>query len=125
MKRASGPLSVEERGPVFEGLVAQLIRAYRDYRGLCADIYYWAPSGSAATEVDFLLERGGEFVAVEVKSGKMFNETWCKGFRAIQPLKGLSRRIVVYPEGPALETEDHIEVLPFKLFADMLAGDAL
>lgn len=25
---------------------------------------------------------------------------WCKGLRAIQPLKDLKRRIVVYPQGP-------------------------
>ena len=30
----------EERGALFEGLVAQLIRAYRDYRNLCDDVYY-------------------------------------------------------------------------------------
>ena len=125
MKRVSGPVSVEERGPLFEGLVAQLIRAYRDYRNRFTDFYYWAPSGGTATEVDFLLDEGGEFVAVEAKSGKMFNETWCKGLRAIQSLKGLRRRIVVYPEGPALETDDGIEVFPFGLFADILAEDAL
>ena len=110
---------------MFEGLVAQLIRAYRDYRKLCQDFYYWAPAGRSATEVDFLIERDGEFVAVEVKSGKTFTPSWCKGLRAIQPLKGLRRRLVVYPDGPPLLTEDGIEVLPFLQFAEMLAADAL
>jgi hypothetical protein len=30
MKRSSGALVPEERGALFEGLVAQVIRAYRD-----------------------------------------------------------------------------------------------
>ena len=125
MKRSTGTPVPEERGALFEGLVAQLIRAYQDYRRLCEAIYYWAPSGRSATEVDFLLERGGEFVAVEAKSGRNFSQTWCKGLRAIEALHGLRRRIVIYPEGPALQTEDGIEVLSFGDFADMLAAGSL
>ncbi|MFC1525435.1 hypothetical protein ACFL6X_01340 [Candidatus Latescibacterota bacterium] len=99
--------------------------AYGDYRKLCDAFYYWAPAGRSATEVDFLIDQGGEFVAVEAKAGKTFSESWCKGLRAVQPLRGLRRRIVVYPEGPALATEDGIEVLPFVQFAEVLAAEAL
>lgn len=125
MKRVSGAVAPEERGSLFEGLVAQLIRAYKDYRDLCDGFYYWASASGSGTEVDFLLSRGPEFVAVEAKSGGTFAETWCKGLRAVTQLKGLRRRIVVYPDGPALRTEDGIEVLPFKEFADLLAASAL
>ena len=125
MKRTTGRLAPEERGALFEGMVAQLIRAYRDYRGLCDDFYYWAPAGRSATEVDFLIDQGGEFVAVEAKSGRTFSESWCKGLRAVQPLRGLRRRIVVCPDGPALATEDGIEVLPFGRFAESLAAGTL
>jgi len=45
MKRAAGPPALEERGVLFEGIVAQLIRAYKDYLLICEDICYWAPSG--------------------------------------------------------------------------------
>jgi len=34
MKQSSGSLTPEERGPLFEGLVAQLLRAYKDYRSI-------------------------------------------------------------------------------------------
>ena len=125
MKQASGRPAPEERGALFEGMVAQLIRAYRDYRGLCDDFYYWAPAGRSATEVDFLIDRGGEFVAVEAKVGQRFSESWCKGLRAIRPLQGLGRRIVVYPDGPVLKTSDGIEVLPFGQFAAELAAGGL
>ena len=123
MKRASGSLAIEEKGSLFEGLVAQLIRASMDYYGLGDEWYYWAPASKAETEVDFLLVKGKKIIAVEAKSGKTFSETWCKGLRAVASLKGLQRRIIVYPSGPSLQTEDGIEVIPFKRFSEQLSQD--
>ncbi len=125
MKGGTGSIIPEERGALFEGMVAQLIRAYKDYRGLCDDIRYWAPSGRTTTEVDFLLLRGTDRIAVEAKSGNTFTDAWCKGLRAVAELKGLRRRIIVYPHGPILQTKDGIDVLPFQHFADQLADDDL
>ncbi len=125
MKRAVGPLVQEERGALFEGMVAQLLRAYRDYQGVFEDMYYWASSGASGMEVDFLLVRGSEMIAVEAKSGSSFTDVWCKGLRAIEPIVGLKRRIVVYPRGPAMRTGDGIDIMPFRNFADVLAAGAL
>ena len=125
LKGASGEPIPEERGPLFEGLVAQMIRAYRDYRGLCDAVSYWAPAERAQTEVDFLLQHGDQFAAVEAKVGRVFSETWCKGLRAARELPGLSRRIVVYPQGPELRTEDGIEVMPLERFSNLLATGGL
>ena len=125
MKRVTGTLAPEEKGALFEGIVSQLLRAYKDYRGMCDDMYYWAPSARSAMEVDFILVRGSGLIAVEAKSGNMFTDAWCKGLRVIAPLEGLQRRIVVYPRGPAMRTKDGIDVLPFKHFAKELAADAL
>ena len=88
-------------------------------------MYYWAPSSGSTTEVDFLLMRDQEFVAVEVKSGNIFSEKWCKGLRAIADLKGLRRRIIVYPQGPVMRTEDGIDGMPLEHFAEQLAENAL
>ena len=125
MKRTIGPTAPEEKGALFEGLVAQLLRAYKDYRSMCDDIYYWAPSDRTTLEVDFILIRGSDLIAVEAKSGRTFRNAWCKGLRVIATLKGLQRRIVVYPRGSAMKTEDGIDILPFKQFADELAADSL
>ena len=125
MKGTSGGVAPEEGGALFEGMVAQLLRAYKDYRGIFDDMYYWAPATRSGNEVDFLLVRDGEFVAVEAKSGKTFTEGWCKGLRAVAQLQGLRRRIIVYPHGPVLETKDGIQVFPFQHFAEQLAGNAL
>jgi len=125
MKRTTAPPAPEERGALFEGMVAQLIRAYKDYRFICDEIYYWAPSGRSEIEIDFLLIRGANLMAVEAKSGATFRDDWCKGLRAVAQLEGLQRRIVVYPDGPVMKTQDGIDVLPFRRFAEELASDAL
>ncbi len=125
VRRRFGSLSPEEYGALFEGLVAQIIRAHRSYGEICDELYYWASTESTSVEVDFLLVREDRFVAVEAKAGQHFNKSWCRGLRAITGLKGLCRRIVVYPEGATMRTEDDIEVLPLSTFADLLAGDQL
>lgn len=125
IKRSSGVLIPEETGALFEGLVAQLLRAYIDYRRIFDVMYYWAPAGSVKTEVDFILLRNREFVAVEVKSGRVFSKRWCRGLRAITDLKGLQRRVIVYPHGPLLRTEDGIDVMSFDYFAGLLAENRL
>jgi predicted AAA+ superfamily ATPase len=125
MKRTTAHPAPEERGALFEGMVAQLIRAYKDYRLICDDMYYWAPSGRSGIEVDFLLVRGANLIAVEAKSSATFRDAWCKGLRAVAQLKGLQRRIVVYPDGPVMKTQDGIDALPFRRFAEELASDAL
>ena len=125
IKRSSGALIPEEIGPLFEGLVAQLLRAYKDYRRIFDEMYYWAPSGSVETEVDFLLLRNRKFIAVKAKSSRKFSEKWCKGLRAIAGLRGLQRRVVVYPHGPVMRTEDGIDVMPFDHFANLLAENRL
>ncbi len=124
MKGARFAPVAEERGALFEGLVAQLLRAYRDYRNAFDEWYYWS-SQNRSTEVDFLICRGRETLAIEVKSGTRFDPAWCKGLRAIQKLDGLCRRILVYPEGPALRTDDGIDVLPFTVFAQQLSQNEL
>ncbi len=124
MRGSRGDIVPEERGALFEGLVAQLLRAYRDYAGLCDDISYWSAE-RRTTEVDFILTRGDEHIAVEAKSGTQFTDRWCSGLRAIAPLAGLTRRIIVYPAGPSLRTADGIEILSFASLAEALATGGL
>ena len=125
MKQTTGTLAPEEKGALFEGMVAQLLRAYKDYRGICDDMYYWAPSGRSETEVDFILVRGRDMIAIEAKSGNTFMNAWCKGLRAVAQLKGLKRRIIVCLHGPAIRTKDGIDVLSFQHFAEQLADNVL
>jgi predicted AAA+ superfamily ATPase len=124
MRGSRGPIVPEERGALFEGLVAQLLRAYRDYTGMCDTISYWSAE-NRSTEVDFVLTSGNEHVAIEVKSGINVTDKWFSGLRAMTSLAGLRRRIVVYPTGPTLTTEDGIDVMSFATLAQTMARGGL
>lgn len=117
-------LGAEERGALFEGLVCTSLLAYRDYRRALTDLRYWA-SGSGGIEIDFLAMHGDRMAAIEVKSGGVFNETWCKGLRAFGAAPKLSRRMVVCPETPDLRLPDGIEVLSYRRFASILHSGTL
>lgn len=126
IRRRFGPISLEEKGPLFEGLVATMLRAYNDYQSqsLFDAMYSWAPLQSLNTEVDFLLERDGQFVAIEAKSAVRFRAEDIQGLYAIEALKGLKRRIVVYCGNDEF-VHDSIEVMPFERFDAALASSAL
>jgi predicted AAA+ superfamily ATPase len=123
--RRRGPPGPEERGHLFEGWVAGLLRAYRDYRDLFDDWHHWSPAESAQTEVDFLVRRGDDYVAVEVKTAPRYSEPLGKGLRAIAGLRGLRRRILVYLGERRLRTADGIDILPLRAFLDELQAGAL
>ena len=126
LKQYSGALLKEERGPLFEGLTAQLLRAYQDYKGLYDSISYWSPAEARKTEVDFILERGKkELIAVEAKSSPHISNDSCKGLRAIACLKQVKRRIIVYTGSYKRKTKDGIEIWPFSYFCKMLHQGAL
>jgi predicted AAA+ superfamily ATPase len=121
-----GKPSEEERGPLFEGMVYGILRAYRGLGRLDAEsITYWAPADAQQTEVDFLVSREGEHVAIEVKASGVFRQEHTKGLRAIADLEGLRRRILVYGGDSAQRTAEGIEVWPFTRFAEELDAGRL
>lgn len=111
-KRQLGPLAAEERGALFEGWVLGLLRAYREQRrSLYDDLCYWAPSGSRS-EVDALLLRGEERLAIEIKAARRYHTAQVRGLQAIADLPGLVRRILVYAGEHRFTTPGGIEVWP-------------
>lgn len=66
--RPSGPLDrpEEKNGAALEGLIAQNLRAWLDYRHPESGLYYWRTS--AGSEVDFIIYGKDMFRAVEVKN---------------------------------------------------------
>jgi predicted AAA+ superfamily ATPase len=125
VKKQLSPVTAEERGSLLEGLVAVILRAYGEYAGLFDEMWYWSPSDAARTEVDFLLRKGARYVAVEVKSSPRFDNDTLRGLRAIQPLPGLRRRLLVYTGSTHLRTDDGIDVLPTGLFFDAVTNAKL
>jgi len=121
-KRNLGPLQEEERGPLFEGWVAQSLRAMNDYSALFDDWFYWSSHGSRGTvEVDFLLRHGKHLIAIEAKGGRRYKPEMTKGLQAIAALSGVKRRILVYGGKDSWRTDDRIEVMSATRFNDELA----
>jgi len=120
MRGETGAPGAEERGHLFEGWIASVLRAYRDYRGLFEDWSYWAPGKGSSLEVDFLLRRGKDYVAVEVKSTKALHDTELRGLRAIAELPRVRRRVVVFLGERRQTTPDGIELVPVADFLRMV-----
>ncbi len=121
VKRQLGPLTEEETGPLFEGLVLHLLRAHAEEQKLYAELTYWAPAQAMRTEVDFLLRREREFLAIEVKASRRFDTSMISGLRAIAELPGMVRRILVYDGDRVLRVDENIEVWPIRRFSEALA----
>lgn len=112
-----------EKGPLFEGLVATILRAHRDYDDLFDEWFFWSPAEAKQTEVDFLLRRGRHYLAIEAKSAKRVGSEQMKGLRALAELQGVVRRLVVYTGTERLRTSDGIDIVPFgELCQEIAAG---
>jgi uncharacterized protein len=124
-KQQLGPVAAEERGPLLEGLVLTILRAHNADSALFDEGSYWAPAQARQTEVDFVLRRGREFVAIEVKAQPRFSAVQSAGLRAIGELPRLARRVLVYLGDRRLRTEDGIDVWPLERFAAAVADGSL
>lgn len=112
IKKQFGPVAMEERGALLEGWVLNLLRTYGEETDLFDDIFYWAPVQAKRVEVDLLLKRGRDLVALEVKSQKRFSAAMLTGLKAVGELSKVVRRILVYGGTRALRTPDGIDVWP-------------
>lgn len=123
VKRELHPPGEMERGPLLEGWVGALLRAYGEPGvGLGRqhdDLFYWAPA-QGGSEVDFLVRHGLEFTAIEVKAKDTLVPRDLTGLKAIADLKGVSRRIVVFLGERPFRTEAGIDALPVRHFLDEL-----
>jgi len=123
VKREFHPPGELERGPLFEGWIGALLKAYGEPGsglGLRYDgLFYWSPT-EGGTEVDFLIQRDKEFTAIEVKAKENLSSHDLKGLKAIAALKGIRRRIVIFLGDRPFRTEDGIEALPVLDFLQKL-----
>jgi predicted AAA+ superfamily ATPase len=128
IRREYHQIGEAERGVLFEGWIANLLRAYGEpgsALGLPYDaIYYWSPAQGGG-EVDFLIQRRQEFTAIEVKAKEILSNRDFGGSRTIAELKGIKRRIVVFMGARPFLTEDGIEALPVDNFLQELRDKLL
>ena len=124
VKRQLGEVAAEERGSLFEGWVVTTLRTHAEVLELYDEMSYWSPHQSEV-EVDLLLRRHREFLAIEVKATARYNTALLKGLRAIEGLPGLARRILVYAGNRSFRSSDGIEIWPAKRWAAAVATDSL
>ena len=125
LKKHSGPVSAEEKGFLFKGLIAQMLRVYGDDCSLYDEMFYWSPLEAQKTEVDFLLKKGNHFIAIEVKARVQISSPEYKGLKAIQKLPSVKKRIVVYMGEAVRKTSDGIDIWPFEFFCKNLLNRQL
>jgi predicted AAA+ superfamily ATPase len=124
-KGSYGPPAPEEAGALLEGWVHTLLRTYMAERELAEEVAYWAPAASKGLEVDFLLRRGGELCALEVRAGRRVHPGQLAGLRAVAELPGLRRRVLVHRGERPARTEDGIDLWPVDSFLEALQDDRL
>ena len=120
-KRQLGALSAEERGPLFESWVLTTLRAHAETRRLYEQIGYWSPHQTQA-EVDFVLRRGRELLAIEVKAASRYHTGLPAGLRAFGQRADLARRLLVYTGPRSYRSEDGIDVWPAQRFGSAVAA---
>lgn len=125
VKRQFGPVTHEERGPLLEGWVLTLLRAYAEELEIFDEVYYWSPAQAGQVEVDILLKRGRELLALEVKSRAHFSSSDLAGLKAIGELEGVVRRVLVYGGARRLKSPEGIEVWPVSALCHVLEKDEL
>ncbi|MCD4750817.1 MAG: DUF4143 domain-containing protein [Thermoanaerobaculales bacterium] len=125
VKKQLGPLAIEERGPLLEGWIHSLLSAYAHERELYEEISYWSPLQARGVEVDFLLRRGNELLALEVKASSTFSRSQLSGLKAIGDLPEVVRRILVYTGPHELKVSQDIEVWPVNRLLEALASNQL
>ena len=124
LKGSRGPTIAEERGPLVEGWVANVLRASISYGSLPIEMSY-LPRQGGFSEVDFILKHGDDLVAIEVKASGAVDSRALKGLRSILDLKGLRRRILLCGVSRPELTPDGIEIWPFNSLSDNLVASNL
>jgi predicted AAA+ superfamily ATPase len=124
-KGAFGSIAPEEAGSLLEGWVHTLLCTYMAERGLAEEVAYWAPAESRMREVDFVLRRGSELCALEVKATRRPHPQDMAGLRAIAKLPGLRRRVLIHRGDRPTRTEEGIDAWPIGTFLEALESDGL
>lgn len=105
-------------GRAFEHYLFMEITAHSAYSELFYSISYWRTA--SGFEVDFLL--GDHEIAVEVKSTELAGQSHLKGLRKFKEEHHVRKALLVSLDPTPRQTEDRIEILPWRLFLEQLWG---
>lgn len=113
--RPSGPLDRPEEmhGAALEGLVAQHLRAWIDYRMPDCSLYYWRTS--AGSEVDFIVYGKNTFMAIEVKNASVVHPSDLRSLKAFGLDYPEAKMYLLYRGTESLK-KDNIRIEPCASF---------
>jgi uncharacterized protein len=113
--RPSGPLDrpEEKSGAALEGLVAQHLRAWIDFRHSDCRIYYWRTS--AGSEIDFVVYGKDVFWAIEVKNAATIHPQDIRALRTFSQDYPVAKRFLVY-RGKEKLMREGISIVPVEEF---------
>ena len=120
--RPVGPLDrpEERQGQALEGLVAQHLLAWADYREEDWRLYYWRTRGGS--EVDFVLYGAGGVYAIEVKNARRVDRGDLRGLRVFREDYPEARSLCLYRGADRLLL-DGVLCLPAEAFLRELRPD--
>lgn len=105
------------RGALFENLVISECHKYLFNQGEHPEIWFWRDR--SGHEVDMVLERGGQFRAVEVKSGQTLSQDQFKGLQFWQELTGNAGKALLVYGGEQAQQRTVAQVVPWRNLAGL------
>ena len=116
LARRTPRIGTPEFGHSFEHYILMELRAYQAYRNPELDIRYWRTS--TGFEVDFILDDMA--AAIEVKASDRVHPIHTRGLNALMEEHRVKRAILVCLEQEPRRTENAIDILPWRMFLEML-----
>lgn len=104
------------RGALFENLILLEIMKQRLNAGRRPNLYFWRDN--TGNEIDILLDRGTELLAIEVKSGQTVTADYFKGLNFWQRTSGQEGGFVVYAGDQQQMRSNGVQVVPFRKLTD-------
>jgi predicted AAA+ superfamily ATPase len=108
-----------EFGPIFEQMIHSEIRAFLDYNLMTNCFFYWR--STSQFEVDFLIrDKSDKWIAIEAKGSENPSFKEGKGMLALEEELPLRKKMIVCLADKPRLLESGIEILPLRLFLEML-----
>lgn len=124
-KRTINDLRGESSGHAFEHFILMELIAYRGYKDLDFEINFWRTK--TGLEIDFVLAKGE--VAIEVKISDKISKRDLKSLIAFSKEHKVKKSMLVCnekrPRRIEINDKNYIDVLPWKMFLNMLWGNEI
>lgn len=118
-----GPVSEDERATLMEGWILGQLTAYNEQMDIFDQITHWKSARTSST-VAFLLIRGDQCIAIDIKNTADYTKDTLKGLNSVASLAGLTHRILVYT-GTKDESENDIDILTLSSFQEAAKNNSL